>query len=808
MTVLSAKTSLAVRQQLPDFVVDNNELFVNFMEAYYEFLEQSLNPNDVIQNILDYADIDKTIEQFFSHLQNSILQPLPKNLLVDKVLLAKHIKEFYSTIGTEKSYKLLFRILFNDEIEFYYPKTDILKPSSGRWHAPRVIRITDVTGNPFSLLGQQVFQINEATGHYATSNIENVLGNDLGYQIYECTLNEDSKIGEFNIYDKVFAETDQFYGKVILENEQGYLENEDGYYLVMDNYIESSISEIMSDILVTNSGKYYESGDRIYFKSNEYYKRPPFAEITQIDPNGSIEGFIIVSQGTGYAIGDSIIFSGGEGSDANAVISKITPTGGILEITIKNSGKNYKTLPNVTIKSYQGTGGKLLAKSNSIGRVTKVSISDFGYGYTYSPIVYTTQNLIINRIEDPIPDNFIFDIGYIVKSSPNPLYNGKQITGVVYDYNPSNQLIKISLDIPYDNILTEIGDIIIQEDNSLFLSEYVSEFLPNTNIEIYPPNYDNLTEPYRYTIYDTSLASFSPVLSAEADYSGVYLNDDGKLDESNKKIADGYYYQDFSYVIKSGQSLNDYISVLKSLVHPAGLKVFSETKLNSTNNVNVRLLYNKILLDMNNLLNKFILNVQGIVEIALQNFYKQYDKEFPPTILDKRVNHTRTIIDINQTYLRYYVEVPSLGPKAKDLEKFKFFYPPYNPGIKNSIFSNTNGVYNTFIDKRVPSVPPVDVRTISPNTPISVFKDYKIFQVCSQGELYYNQKYDGGDSFDIIPPNIIDANYVDYNIIGLYSPIDAEYYSWKPDQKPLVLEDFIHGKFNYCIDSEITISYS
>ena len=56
---------------------------------------------------------------------------------------------------------------------------------------------------------------------------------------------------------------------------------------------------------------------------------------------------------------------------------------------------------------------------------------------------------------------------------------------------------------------------------------------------------------------------------------GYYANNNGLL-SSNKKLQDNFYYQDFSYVIKSSKSLDDYSDLMKKLIHPAGTKMFSD----------------------------------------------------------------------------------------------------------------------------------------------------------------------------------------------------------------------------------------
>ena len=40
------------------------------------------------------------------------------------------------------------------------------------------------------------------------------------------------------------------------------------------------------------------------------------------------------------------------------------------------------------------------------------------------------------------------------------------------------------------------------------------------------------------------------------DTDGEFINEDGKLSESTMRVQDSLYYQDFSYVIKVGQSIN------------------------------------------------------------------------------------------------------------------------------------------------------------------------------------------------------------------------------------------------------------
>ena len=45
---------------------------------------------------------------------------------------------------------------------------------------------------------------------------------------------------------------------------------------------------------------------------------------------------------------------------------------------------------------------------------------------------------------------------------------------------------------------------------------------------------------------------------------------------SDMVIQDSYYYQDFSYIIKSNVSIHKWRNIVKSIIHPAGLELFGD----------------------------------------------------------------------------------------------------------------------------------------------------------------------------------------------------------------------------------------
>ena len=129
------KTSILVSEQLPDFVLEEGPKLQRFIEAYYEFLEQNGGAIDGIKNLLSYQDIDTTTDSFLQYFREEIYKNVPDSALIDKRLLAKHIRSMYRAKGTEKSYNFLFRALYNEDVDFTYPGDFMLRTSDGRWSA-------------------------------------------------------------------------------------------------------------------------------------------------------------------------------------------------------------------------------------------------------------------------------------------------------------------------------------------------------------------------------------------------------------------------------------------------------------------------------------------------------------------------------------------------------------------------------------------------------------------------------------------------------------------------------------------------
>ena len=79
-------------------------------------------------------------------------------------------------------------------------------------------------------------------------------------------------------------------------------------------------------------------------------------------------GLFIDNPGVKYEVGDEIVISPSKG--AKARIHKVTEQGGIVSIKLTSQGEGYKEMPNVFVRSTNGTGAKLLPQLG-VNRVTE-----------------------------------------------------------------------------------------------------------------------------------------------------------------------------------------------------------------------------------------------------------------------------------------------------------------------------------------------------------------------------------------------------------------------------------------------------
>lgn len=141
-----------VKHQFPDFYQEEGPLFVLFAEEYYKWMESNNVVVDGVEvsgetihhsrNLLNYRDIDKTLDEFIVYFKEKYLKGIDLNTLTNKRLLVKVALDLFRSKGTERSIDLLFKTVFGVKAEVFTPGDHILRLSDGKWVVPIYLELT------------------------------------------------------------------------------------------------------------------------------------------------------------------------------------------------------------------------------------------------------------------------------------------------------------------------------------------------------------------------------------------------------------------------------------------------------------------------------------------------------------------------------------------------------------------------------------------------------------------------------------------------------------------------------------------
>ena len=595
------------------------------------------NPVQNIQQMLEYADVDNTVYSFLDKFRDSLMESIPNTLAegTEKRKLIKSIKDLYAAKGTADAHKLFFRILFNEEPEIIYPRDNLLRSSDGEWSTDKVIRVTETGNSDFtSSIGEF---ITGSTSGASAILITVIKFREGATDIAELSLDENSIVGNF-VEGEVITSIDTAKDLEISGVVKGIVTgqsivNRGSYYSIGDSVtigsggnnaatarIESISPGSVNEILIENGGTGYSIGDNLAFNltgtegasltakvavvgggislepdtspdsivtednqnilvimadnfemedgtlGNSYLAKEDGDNIVLEDSSlllteksaleyaleegttQDLTGDVILENGRSLLREDADIFFSTQeqtvGELDNLVLengsqiiieprtfvdlSVASEVGEITKVNIINTGNGFLKTPIVTVTSSGGTGAELYACSTAspkIGAVGDVSITNFGLDYTSVPSAQFNRNFIIKDFTGS------FSAGDTLTSH----------VGTIIDFDNTRNLLKVntSVTLDQDDVITTITGAtctIVQSD------------------------------------FATSVVEIGTVGTTVGDFQ----SERGKVSVESMKVQDSYYYQDYSYVVRVGESINQWRDSIRRSVHPAGWNVFGE----------------------------------------------------------------------------------------------------------------------------------------------------------------------------------------------------------------------------------------
>jgi hypothetical protein len=597
------KISSLISSQVPFFVRNDHPNFVAFLEAYYEYLEQSgitLEDGKAIErgkNLPNYFDVDRTLDDFSQLLYNHFLKFLPRDIIADKDLLIKHIQDFYKARGTEKSARFLFNILFNKPITFYYPKRDVLKASDGKWIFEKYLNVQDMAIQNVAnseLAATQRFINTKVTGRIskASAVIDHVIRTESNGVTVD-KLQISSSRGTFVPGEQLYA-----------------LKGDTNVEYLTANLLANAVTSVE----IINQGSSYNVGDYVIVESVE--GSGANLSISKVS-NGEVIDLVLIYGGAGFQVGNPLTFTAAKGSGASGAV-----------IDVDSSGAHHANTYNIWTSLISGEASTLLSSSlysslrtdvvsspnvnsrlvdvlnytqlTGLGPITLADLTLLGSGYVIPPTVDVVANTMLRGMnalgrvdivrggQDYLPGDVVtfenlpgqtgfgalaqvinISLSGAVTKVDFVQYNSEPLGGSGYSAYPTASISSAN----GTGALLAVGAIMGDGEQIQSVIDKYGKIKAIT-INEGGSGYSGVTLNLK-SFGDGTATANATVSSGRVDGFKRYLNDDGMISAYNF-LQNRDYYQNYSYLISVKESISSYKEAVKNLLHPSGMKLFGE----------------------------------------------------------------------------------------------------------------------------------------------------------------------------------------------------------------------------------------
>ena len=226
--------------------------------------------------------------------------------------------------------------------------------------------------------------------------------------------------------------------------------------------------------------------------------------------------------------------------DGSVIVQeRATGSRDITDVRVSSVGYGYTSLPTIAITSTQGADGTVKAKGTGIGDIASINIINQGAHYSDQASLKfdTTSNFLCTRITGSFTLNET--VTGLASGATARFKAQDNATGII-------KMDQLSA-TPFQTNEVILG---AGSGKTALVNSYVETNIPGT-------------------------------VGAVVDRSGRFVNEDGFISDSSKKIQDSYYYQDYSYVVKTATSIVNWRDDLLSTVHPGGWAVFGQVDIAS-----------------------------------------------------------------------------------------------------------------------------------------------------------------------------------------------------------------------------------
>ena len=362
--------------------------------------------------------------------------------------------------------------------------------------------------------------------------------------------------------------------------------------------------------------------------SHDYTLRPEitFPVNLQLFNTALLSEIKITNPGSGYTSVPRVVIEGGGGSGAEA--EAIIKNNRLNEIIIKNPGSGYSSEPSVTLKSefnyvvnldlgylqfnfphgittgaavqlraeHLGSTIGILPKPSSAGLVSLSSTT------TYYAIAGEANSLEADQLRialtqvDAESGNFIT---FLTQGDGRQILLTEVFGGLATAIVETSRFLRGELVYQGSSLETATATGYVSENEGwqigpriLKLENYTGTWTVGERVTAQVSRASGLID-------NLSIARGTLNIDSMTTTTGQFIDDVGKPSEIVQKIQDSYFYQNFSYVIKSQTPINEWRKSILETNHPTGFNMFGELSLAAGKDISGRKVVSDLVKEVN-----------------------------------------------------------------------------------------------------------------------------------------------------------------------------------------------------------------
>jgi len=344
-----------------------------------------------------------------------------------------------------------------------------------------------------------------------------------------------------------------------------------------------------------------------YDYPHDYTLRPEitFPINAQLTSTSILSSITVNDPGSGYSQAPAVVITGGGGT--GAVAEATIKNGRLDQILIKDPGAGYSSTPTVSLKSSfnyvinldlgllqfsfphgiqngaevtvtvtdTGDGAEFPLTSGATGRLNPTT-TYYAIAGTANSLEDDQLKLAITPANAELGDALTFsNVGSGRQSLLTESFGGAATANV-----ETSTFLEGELVYQGDSLDVATAQGFVSVNNGWQVGPRIVKIVDYTGTFVEGQKITGVISKSSGTISDLKIAKGVLEIGSITKTTGQFIDDVGKPSEIIQKIQDSYYYQDFSYAVKSAVSIGEWKEILIKNVHPASFKVFGELNLN------------------------------------------------------------------------------------------------------------------------------------------------------------------------------------------------------------------------------------